>query len=265
MPDSWRPRLGFAITSQPRPHLDRLAARVEALGYDELWSNDTHEGSGLATLAGCAGATRRIALGVGVIGLSERDPGPIVEEIRRLRLPLDRLVVGLGSGRSRSLEVVRDGVIGLRELLPGTPIAMAAIGPRMCRLAGEIGDVVLLNWATADRIVWSRDRVGEGAAAAGRPTPVLAAYVRVAIGPRARRRLAEETARYGASPAYRRAFADQGADGRGIGIACRSAKNVAEALGPYRDVLDTTIVRGLPASDGADAWLEIAEAAAPGR
>ncbi|MFN2483806.1 MAG: LLM class flavin-dependent oxidoreductase [Candidatus Limnocylindria bacterium] len=256
-------RHGFGITSHPRRGLDRLAARIEELGYEELWSNDTSAGSGLSTLAPCAPSTQRLVLAVGVIGLSSRDPDSIAAEAVRLGLPLDRLVVGIGSGSSSSTELVRRGGQVVRRTLPGVPVAVAAVGPRMCRLAGEIADIVLLNWATPDRIAWSRARVAEGAASADRRTPTVAAYVRVAIGPDAEARLEREGERYrGSSPAYRAAF-----DARrgGVGIAERSADGVADALRPYRAALDTVIVRAMPAADDVDAWLEIAEAGAPPR
>lgn len=259
-------RLGFGITSRERFDLERLAARVEALGYDELWTNDTRAGSGLATLAHCAVSTRELRLCVGVMALSEHDPVSIVDRVRSLALPLSRLTVGLGSGSSTSLDLVRDGVLAVREALPGAQLAVAAMGPRMCRLAGELADVVLLNWNTPDRVAWSRERIGEGAAAAGRPAPLVAAYVRVAIGPEATGRLQREAERYmKSSDAYRRAFETQTIDLGAIGIAADAPDGVAHAVRPYREVLDTTVVRGLPVTDDVDAWIRIAEAAAPGQ
>ena len=264
MTASARRRIGFGIRAKPeRPGLDRLGAVVEGLGYDELWSNDPGSASGLATLAACARGARRIHLAVGVIALSDRDPDSIVNEAHSLGLPLDRLVIGLGAGSSSSLALVRDGVRSLRELLPGIGVCVAAMGPRMLDLAGEVADVVLLNWILPDRIRWSRDRIAEGAARTGRDAPRVAAYVRVAVGPGSAERLAREAERYRRStPAYAAAFAAQQIDDSAIGIAVDDRRAVPELLAPYRETLDTCVVRGLPPTDDVDAWLEVAEAAA---
>ena len=51
---------------------------------------------------------------------------------------------------------------------PPIPIYLAAIGPRMLRLAGELADGVVLAFCTPELIAWSRERIAEGAARAGR-------------------------------------------------------------------------------------------------
>jgi alkanesulfonate monooxygenase SsuD/methylene tetrahydromethanopterin reductase-like flavin-dependent oxidoreductase (luciferase family) len=62
-------------------------------------------------------------------------------------------------------------------------VYLAALGPQMLRLAGEVADGVLLNWATPGRIAASRERVDAGAARAGRsPGSVpMTMYIRVCI------------------------------------------------------------------------------------
>src|SRR3984885_3992171 len=66
------------------------------------------------------------------------------------------------------------------DALPAAPGALAALGPQMLRLAGEIADGALLNWATPERIAVSRELVDAGAARAGRvPGSVpLSMYIR---------------------------------------------------------------------------------------
>src|SRR3990170_3995439 len=117
------PRTAFGITGAGRPHLARLGAGVEELGYDELWVNDTRRGDGLATLRPIAAATTRLRLGVGVIALSEQTAATIAERVQGAALPFDRFTVGVGSGTSRSLDRVRMGVAELRNLLPQHGIA----------------------------------------------------------------------------------------------------------------------------------------------
>ncbi len=166
--------LGFGITAQRDPEgvgVARLAAGLEALGYDELWANDGRLGSGLATLAAAVGESSRLDLCLGVAPLSERTAAEIAAEVEQLGIPHARLVLGIGTGSGSSLAAVREAVTELRRLLPDVRLAIAALGPRMCALGGEIADVVLLNWSFPDRIAWSRERIAAGAAAAGRPMP----------------------------------------------------------------------------------------------
>jgi alkanesulfonate monooxygenase SsuD/methylene tetrahydromethanopterin reductase-like flavin-dependent oxidoreductase (luciferase family) len=253
--------LGFGITAGERPWLAALARRVEQLGYGELWANDSGGRSGLSTLQSASNGTWALDLGVGVIALSERDPASIAAEALGLALPRRRLIAGIGSGRSRSLDLVRAGAAELRRSLPGVRLAVAAVGPRMCRLAGEVADVVLLNWATPARIERQRALVAEGAERAGRAQPRIAAYVRAALGADAAERLRDEQRRYaGYGIGYRRALEEQ--EGEPVGVAAADAAELRPQLAAYRAVLDSCIVRGLPASDELDEWTAIAEAAA---
>jgi alkanesulfonate monooxygenase SsuD/methylene tetrahydromethanopterin reductase-like flavin-dependent oxidoreductase (luciferase family) len=266
-PPPRQPRLGFGIVARAEEHaapLGRLGPRLEELGYDELWANDGRGRSGLATVRAAAGSATRLLLGVGVIPLSETSPAQAAAEVARTGLDHARLVVGLGTGDGSSLAVVREGVATLRGLLPDVQVAIAALGPRMCRLGGETADVVLLNWAFPGRIAWSRDRIAEGAAAAGRPMPRVAAYVRVAIGTDARERLVAEANRYRGRPRpYTRQFAAQGAIADQVpGVAAEDPREVPALLAPYRDALDSCVVRALPVGEGVDELIAIAEAAA---
>jgi alkanesulfonate monooxygenase SsuD/methylene tetrahydromethanopterin reductase-like flavin-dependent oxidoreductase (luciferase family) len=76
-----------------------------------------------------------------------------------------------------------DGLsLGIDDL-PAVPVYLGALGPQMVRLAGELSNGALLNWATPERIEQSRQFVAEGAAKAGRdPADVaLAMYIRVCV------------------------------------------------------------------------------------
>jgi alkanesulfonate monooxygenase SsuD/methylene tetrahydromethanopterin reductase-like flavin-dependent oxidoreductase (luciferase family) len=257
--------LGFGITAQRDPAgvgVASLAIGLEALGYDELWANDGRLGSGLATLAEAATSTERIDLCLGVAPLSERTAAAIAAEVELLRLPHARLVLGVGTGSGRSLAVARDAVAELRRLLPEVRLCIAALGPGMCALGGEVADVVLLNWVFPDRIAWSRERIALGAAAA-RPMPRVAGYVRVAIGADAPARLAAEGERYRTRPRlYERQFDAQDTAQRGFpGVAAVDPAHVPELLAPYREALDSCVVRALTAEPGVAAWLETAAAA----
>jgi alkanesulfonate monooxygenase SsuD/methylene tetrahydromethanopterin reductase-like flavin-dependent oxidoreductase (luciferase family) len=76
----------------------------------------------------------------------------------------------------------RPASLGLADL-PAAPVYLAALGPQMLRLAGEVADGALLNWATPERIAVSRARIDEGSARAGRePGAVpVTMYIRVCV------------------------------------------------------------------------------------
>ena len=92
---------------------------------------------------------------------------------------------------------MRRAVGELRDLLPnGTRIVLAAMRPRMCALGGAIADAVLLNWMLPAQAAEARRWVQEGASQAGRAAPIVAAYVRVAIGPDSLQRLQAAESKY---------------------------------------------------------------------
>ena len=72
--------------------------------------------------------------------------------------------------------------LGIRPA-PRTPVLLGALGPRMLHLAGELADGAALNWCTPQQIQWSRERMAEGAEAAGRDASRLtvAEYIRVCV------------------------------------------------------------------------------------
>jgi alkanesulfonate monooxygenase SsuD/methylene tetrahydromethanopterin reductase-like flavin-dependent oxidoreductase (luciferase family) len=171
-----------------------------------------------------------------------RPPADVANHLLAASLPLARLVLVVGSGASRSVEVVRRAVNELRDRL-GAEISLgvAAMGPRMCRLGGEIADLVQLNWMTPERMVWARQQVREGAAGLRASEPELASYIRVSLGQGAALRVGTEAARYGAMPAYAKNFSAMGV--ASPGIAASDPLLALAMLEPYEEVLDEAIVR----------------------
>jgi alkanesulfonate monooxygenase SsuD/methylene tetrahydromethanopterin reductase-like flavin-dependent oxidoreductase (luciferase family) len=255
--------LAFGITAASRPDHSRLGAEVERLGFGELWTNDTRRGDGVAALAELLPGTASLRFALGVVALSEYSAAAIPRRLSRAGLALDRLTLGVGSGASASLELVRRGVAELRSLLPEVPIAISGVGPRMLRLGGEVADAVVTAWALPERLAWVRQQIAEGAAAADRPAPRLVVYVRTAFGPDAERRLLGEMERYAAyGRYYARAFEAQPNALVGVAVESGDPAEVAAALAPYRSVADTVVVRAIPAVDTVDGWLEVARLAA---
>lgn len=256
---------GFALHAGVAPEVIAAVAReVERLGYTSFWVNHPGPVDGLAALGVAARETRRIPLGVGVVPLHTRGPESIAAGVRAHRLPLDRLLLGVGSPNPGALDRVRAGVAALRATLPVRMLVVAALGPRMCRLAGEIADAVLFNWLTPEHARRSAAWVREGASAAGRALPRGYAYVRVAFGPGSTERLAQEAARYAAIPAYAAHFRRMGVDPAATAIAAEEPLAVQAQLAAWAEAVDEVVVRALPGEDTVEATLALARAAAPG-
>ena len=254
---------GFALFAATAPDVIRAAAREsETLGYTSFWVNHPGPTDGLAALAQAAGETRQVALGVGVVPLHTRGPESIAKGVRDTKLPLDRLLLGVGSPNPKSLDRVREGVAALRAQF-STRIVVAALGPKMCHLAGEVADGVLFNWLTPEHATASAALVREGAQAARRPVPRLFAYVRLAMGPGGAERTAKEGARYDSVPAYHANFERMGVKPEATAVIADTSADVARALERWDGVLDEIVLRALPADDGVESTLALLRAAKP--
>lgn len=180
----------------------RAAARLaEAAGLTGLWSNNPPGEDGLTPNRWAAEETSRIHLGTAVVPISAHPADDIATRLQRLDLPRDRFRLGLGAGsgphpRSR----VREAVEVLRPA--GYEIVLGALGPGMCRLAGEIGDALLLSAVDTRVARESGGLAREAAAAAGRQSPRIYAGVSFAIGSDAAERLHEATAFVAGLPQY---------------------------------------------------------------
>src|SRR5688572_11712960 len=257
---------GLGVTAGLDPGLAReLAAHCEELGYHSLWSNDEPAAGGLDAVAQFAAVTERVELGVGVLPLHRYQPARIAAEVDRLGLDPARLWLGIGSGAlSRQVDPLRRAVAELRALLPGTTrIVVAAMRPGLCRLGGEIADGVLLNWMLPDHAARAREWVRLGAAQRGRTAPVVASYVRIAVGPGAALRLRSEERFYRTiNERHRKHFAAIDVAVGAVGIAASERSEVVQALGAYHAALDLPIVRVL-ADAGATSLRTVTDAAAP--
>jgi alkanesulfonate monooxygenase SsuD/methylene tetrahydromethanopterin reductase-like flavin-dependent oxidoreductase (luciferase family) len=255
---------GFGVAAGLDPEVaGPLAERCAALGYESIWSNDHPGAKGLETLAVFAQAAPRIELGVAVIALDRQSPAEIAADVERLGLDPSRLRIGVGAGfTKRPLTTMRETLPELRDALPGIRLVLAAMGPKMCALAGSAYDGAFFNWMTPAFAADARAKVEGGAAEAGRPVPEVLGYVRTAVGDDAAERLAKEEAFYrDLHDGYRNHFARLGEPEGTVGVAARDRDEAQARLAAY-EVLDVTVVRGL-ASATVEAMTAVAEAAVP--
>lgn len=257
--------LGFGLCTAGTPETPQIvravAREAEARGYSSFWVNHPGSIDGLAALALGAEETQRVDLGIGVIPLHTRSPEGIKEGVKANTLPVARLLLGVGSPNPNSLGRVRDGVAALRPL--HTRLIVAALGPRMCRLAGEIADGVLFNWLTPEHARACAEEVREGAAAASRPVPKLFAFVRLAVGADGEEALRREAARYAAVPHYAINFKRMGTRPEATAIAVQSPSEIAPALARWQGAVDEVVLRPLTLADTVEENLRLVRAAQP--
>ena len=142
---------------------------------------------------------------------------------------------------------MRESLPELRETLPGVRLVLAAMGPKMCALAGAEFDGVFFNWMTPEFAAGARaEGRGRRPARPAATTPPVFGYVRTAVGPDAAERLAKEESFYrDLHPGYRNHF-----DRLGRARGHRRRRRRRRATPPRRQLaaytaLDTIVVRGL--------------------
>jgi alkanesulfonate monooxygenase SsuD/methylene tetrahydromethanopterin reductase-like flavin-dependent oxidoreductase (luciferase family) len=255
---------GFGVAAGLDPEVAQpLAARCAELGYDSLWSNDHPGAKGLETLAEFAAGAPELDLGVGVIALDRTPPEQIAADLGRVGIDPARLWLGVGAGFSeKPLTRMREALPELREALPGVRLVLAAMGPKMCALAGASYDGVFFNWMTPEFAAGAQAKVEGGAAEAGHSPPPVFGYVRTAVGPDAAERLAKEESFYlGLHKGYRDHFYRLDEPEGTVGVAAPDRTATQSALAAFT-ALDTVVVRGL-ASATVESMSAVAEAAAP--
>ena len=236
---SERPPVGIVLGSHmPPERIVRTARRAEELGFGELWfSEDCFFTGAFAGIAAALAATEELPVGLGVASAVTRHPALLAMECATLsRLHPGRFRPGVGLGvpfwlqqmglMPRSpLGAVRECVDSLRRLLAGEelsgdglftfervalthrpaeelPVFLGMVGPKGLELSGRIADGSVLSvLAGVDYVRWARERIADGAVAAGRESAPhrVATYVLYSVdgdGTAAREAVREATAFY---------------------------------------------------------------------
>ncbi len=291
------PRPAFAIDPDqrlaPDDELDLVRLGAD-LGYVAAWTPSRADAVAFERCRRWHGASG-LAVGISAVPASGRPAAFYAEQARRTWEGTGgafTLVVGSGSMEHPAVGM-RAYLAELRELVPADlPLYLAALGPRMLRLAGEVADGVSLNWCTAAQVAASRDVVATAAREAGRRMPSVVEYIRTAVDPDsdpARSALGRALERYAFGPdGYRRHFERMGfgdelgsleAEGRTAGGRANLSSDLLSAVGAWgtpgavRDRfaslaagLDMPIVRVIAARPGdAASARRVLEECAPGR
>ncbi|MGB7861580.1 MAG: hypothetical protein WBM90_13875 [Acidimicrobiia bacterium] len=254
---------GFGIdASVPVDVACDVAAMVSAKRYTSFWVNGSpHEGA--LEILEAAAEIVDLPLGVGVFPLPKISARELVTEIRRRGIPQDRLLLGVGSGRSPgALSEVREAVAIFRSELDVT-VVTGAVGPKMTSLAGEISDGVIFTWSIAAEIMASRSILDEAAGTANRPSPTVISFVRCALLPEARHAVDERATAYGAIPHYKAVFERHGLEAVETVVTGRNRNELLPGIESEEAVLDMSVIRAIPSANTTDAIGRLVAACAP--
>ena len=232
-----------------------LSSQAEKNGFEAVWVPEGGGRDSLTSLATIAMKTNSVKLGTGILPIFARTPTNTAMSAAGMAAVSDgRFLLGLGVGHAPTVES-RDGIpfkqpmTRMREtiqiikaLLSGgevnftgkqfkitgasmgaatpktkVPIYIAALGPQMLEMVGELADGVLMNWTAVDYLGEAIGHIKRGAEKAGRdPNEIdITGYVRVAVGDNlteSRDSLRRQVARYASNPFYRNFFAQTGFD-----------------------------------------------------
>lgn len=141
-----RERLGtFGIWRGAHQVTAGLAVAVERAGFGALWLGTSPDGD-LALAEELLGATSTLMVGTSIVNMWKDDPHTVARSHARVRARFaDRFVLGIGAGHreatreyERPYETLAAYVYTLlAEGVPAESLVLAALGPRVLRLAGE--------------------------------------------------------------------------------------------------------------------------------
>ena len=247
--------LDIALTglALPLAEFPGLAREAETRGYRTAWVGEASGAEAIVLSTLIATHTTTIKIANGVIPVQTRTPIVYGQAAATLgHLAPGRFALGLGLSSEiivgqwhglpfapsiqqmrEAVQIIRMAAAGERvnfdgkfyrlknfrlaipAASPAPRIYLAALGPRMCELAGEVADGVLLNWLPPSAMAASVANVEAGAKRAGRSLSDIdvAVYVRTCVTdePAAvRETLARDITGYAIVSVYARFFAECG-------------------------------------------------------
>lgn len=246
-------RISLGVLGSTPPELLReLAARLEAARFYGLWLNAPGSGDPLAGLAAAASVTSALRLGIGVLPVDTRTPEELVDDLSRVDLPRERVVVGVGAGAGRSLTQVSAAVEALHEA--GYSAAVGGLGPRMRALAARTADGLLLNWLPPALAAEARAEAVTIAQEEGRTPPRVALYVRTVLDARAEERLRAEARRYEAVPSYAANFTRHGITALETTLVDEGA-GIGDRLDDCLESVDEVVLRAITPGSSLEDYL----------
>ncbi len=146
MTEHWRRHLGrFGVWRGFSQVTPALAAELERLGYGTLWLGGSPPADLLAVDELLA-ATSTLVVATGIVNMWQSDPHDVAASFARIEAAYPgRFLLGVGAGHREATQQYRrpyETLVSYVDALlaggvPGGSMVLAALGPRMLRLAGE--------------------------------------------------------------------------------------------------------------------------------
>ena len=248
-------------------------------GFGSFWMPQIFGLDALTTMAVIAREVPEIKLGTGVVPIYRQHPMALAQQALTVsQVGNGRLALGIGLSHQvvveslwglsydRPLRYMREYLAALMPLLNGDQcsasgevvtavgavdvaapvpeLLIAALGPRMLELAGQVTDGTV-TWMVGPKTLADHiaPTITRAASAAGRPPPQVAVSLPVCVTDDpdgARERAAAEFLMYGTLPSYRAMMDREGVNGPEDLALIGSADQVAERLGAVADAGATT-------------------------
>lgn len=213
-------RLGITIPFEPfqNPHLAELVRTADRCGYTDAWSYESFSTDAFVPIAAAAMVTDRMRFGCAIVPVFTR-PAPLIamSAITTQNLTGGRFILGLGISTPNIVEnwmgvpfrkpvtQLRETVEALRAIFRGEKVTMAgkqvringfkldipfdkpppiyigAQGTQMLRIAGEIGDGVIVNFITPETVAPMLDQTRDAMRAAGKDPATLDVACRIIV------------------------------------------------------------------------------------
>jgi probable F420-dependent oxidoreductase len=199
-------------------HFPELVRAADRCGYSDAWSYESFSSDAFAPIAAAAMLSDKLRFGCAIIPVFTR-PAPLIamSAVTTNQLAGGRFILGLGISTPNIVEqwmgvpfrkpvtMMRETVEALRAIFRGEKVTMAgamvkingfrldanveyapkiyigAQGTKMLRIAGEIGDGVIVNFITPETLPAMLDNTRDGMRAAGKDPAKLDVVCRIIV------------------------------------------------------------------------------------
>jgi len=213
-------RHGITLPFEPFQgrHFPELVRAADRFGYSDAWSYESFSSDAFAPIAAAAMLSDKLRFGCAIIPVFTR-PAPLIamSAVTTNQLAGGRFILGLGISTPNIVEqwmgvpfrkpvtLMRETVEALRAIFRGDKVTMAgdmvkingfrldaplehapkiyigAQGTKMLRLAGEIGDGVIVNFVTPETLPAMLEHTRDGMRAAGKDPAKLDVVCRIIV------------------------------------------------------------------------------------
>jgi len=213
-------RHGITLPFEPFQgrHFPELVRAADRFGYSDAWSYESFSSDAFAPIAAAAMLSDKLRFGCAIIPVFTR-PAPLIamSAVTTNQLAGGRFILGLGISTPNIVEqwmgvpfrkpvtMMRETVEALRAIFRGEKVTMSgkivhingfrldgpieyapkiyigAQGTKMLRLAGELGDGVIVNFVTPETLPAMLDHTREGMRSVGKDPAKLDVVCRIIL------------------------------------------------------------------------------------